>query len=126
MRSSGNSLDLLTEHELLHEDMKFHFEGFPPKAHPMAILSSMVNAAGCYYPELLAPQGAQDFSNETAFIISQVRTIAAFAYRKSRGLPIIYPKPQYSYSANFLHMLFSIRTSSSGSSILTLISIAAS
>ena len=99
--------DLLTEHELLHEDMKFHFEGFPPKAHPMAILSSMVNAAGCYYPELLAPQGAQDFSNETAFIISQVRTIAAFAYRKSRGLPIIYPKPQYSYSANFLHMLFS-------------------
>jgi citrate synthase len=99
--------DLLTKHELLHEDMKFHFEGFPPNAHPMAILSSMINAAGCYYPELLAPQEAQDFGNETAFIISQVRTIAAFAYRKSRGLPMIYPKPQNSYSANFLHMMFS-------------------
>jgi citrate synthase len=100
--------DLLTKHELLHEDMRFHFEGFPPNAHPMAILSSMVNAAGCFYPELLAPQGAQDFSNETAFIISQVRTIAAFAYRKSRGLPMIYPKPQLKYSENFLHMMFSV------------------
>jgi citrate synthase len=99
--------NLLTKHELIHEDMKFHFEGFPPNAHPMAILSSMINAAGCYYPELLAPQESQDFTNETAFILSQVRTIAAFAYRKSRGLPFIYPKPEYKYSANFLHMMFS-------------------
>jgi citrate synthase len=100
--------ELLTKHQLIHEDIKYHFEGFPPNAHPMAILSSMVNAAGCYYPELLAPQRAQDFGNETAFIISQVRTIAAFAYRKSRGLPIIYPKPEYRYSENFLHMMFSL------------------
>ncbi|MBV8898811.1 MAG: citrate synthase [Verrucomicrobia bacterium] len=99
--------DLLTKHELIHEDMKFHFEGFPPNAHPMAILSSMINAAGCYYPQLLAPQDTKDFDDETAFIISQVRTIAAFAYRKSRGLPFIYPKPQLKYSANFLHMMFS-------------------
>jgi citrate synthase len=99
--------ELLTMHELIHEDMKFHFEGYPPNAHPMAILSSMINAAGCYYPELLAPQESQDFANETAFILSQVRTIAAFAYRKSRGLPFIYPNPEYKYSANFLHMMFS-------------------
>jgi citrate synthase len=100
--------DLLTLHELIHEDMRFHFEGFPPNAHPMAILSSMVNAAGCYYPKLLAPQETQDFDEASAFILSQVRAIAAFAYRKSRGLPFIYPKPQYKYSANFLHMMFSV------------------
>jgi citrate synthase len=100
--------DLLTLHELIHEDMKFHFEGFPPNAHPMAILSSMINAAGCYYPDLLAPQETQNFDEATAFILSQVRAIAAFAYRKSRGLPFIYPKPQYKYSANFLHMMFSV------------------
>jgi citrate synthase len=100
--------DLLAKHELMHEDMKFHFEGFPAKAHPMAILSSMINAAGCYYPDLLAPQEAENFDNATAFIISQVRAIAAFAYRKSRGLPFIYPKPQYKYTPNFLHMMFSV------------------
>ncbi|MBV9999950.1 MAG: citrate synthase [Verrucomicrobia bacterium] len=99
--------DLLTKHELIHEDMKFHFEGYPPNAHPMAILSSMINAAGCYNPQLLAPQETKDFDDETAFLISQVRTIAAFAYRKSRGLPFIYPDPKLKYSANFLHMMFS-------------------
>jgi len=98
---------LLTEHELIHEDMKFHFEGFPPNAHPMAILSSMINSAGCYYPELLAPQELQDLSSASAFILSQVRTIAAFAYRKSHGLPFVYPNPAYKYSENFLHMMFS-------------------
>jgi citrate synthase len=99
--------DLLARLALIHEDMKFHFEGFPPNAHPMAILSSMINAAGCFYPELLAPQEIQNFDHATALILSQVRTIAAFAYRKSRGLPFNYPKPQLSYSANFLHMMFS-------------------
>ena len=99
--------DLLTRNEMLHEDMKFHFEGFPSNAHPMAILSSMINATGCYYPELLNPDKKVTFVLQTARLLSQVRTIAAFSYRKSRGLPIIYPKPVYKYTANFLHMMFS-------------------
>jgi citrate synthase len=98
--------DLLTENELLHEAMKHHFEGFPATAHPMAILSSMINAAGCFYPELLS-EPRNHFEVQAARLLSQVRTIAAFAYRKSRGLPIIYPKPDYKYTANFLHMMFS-------------------
>src|SRR5437870_12614673 len=44
--------ELLTQNELLHESMKHHFEGFPANAHPMAILSSMINAASCFHPEL--------------------------------------------------------------------------
>jgi citrate synthase len=99
--------DLLTHNEMLHEDMKFHFEGFPPNAHPMAILSSMINAAGCFHPRLMEGYKPQYFDRQAARLISKVRTIAAFAYRKSRGLPIVYPKPVYKYTANFLHMLFS-------------------
>ena len=99
--------DLLTRHELLHEDMKFHFQGFPAKAHPMAILSSMINACGCYSPTLLETESIPDFDLQAARLISQVRTIAAFSYRKSRGLPMNYPKPTYKYTANFLHMMFS-------------------
>ena len=88
--------ELLTENELLHEDMKHHFEGFPANAHPMAILSSMINAASCFHPELLTSEhDARSASkSQAARLLSQVRTIAAFAYRKSRGLPIIYPKPE--------------------------------
>ena len=98
--------DLLTQGELLHESMKHHFEGFPATAHPMAILSSMINAAGCFYPELLT-ENKTSFETQATRLLSQVRTIAAFAYRKSRGLPSIYPKPDYKYTANFLHMMFS-------------------
>src|SRR5512141_1443034 len=44
----GRFSELLTQNEMLHEDMKYHFEGFPPSAHPMAILSSMINASSCF------------------------------------------------------------------------------
>src|SRR5436190_7826791 len=101
--------DLLTQNELLHEAMKHHFEGFPSNAHPMAILSSMINASSCFYPELLLPSEMKaNFVVQAARLLSQVRTIAAFAYRKSRGLPIIYPKPEYKFTANLLHMMFSL------------------
>ncbi|MFH1067728.1 MAG: citrate synthase [bacterium] len=98
---------LLTEHQFLHEDMKFHLEGFPSHAHPMAILSSMINAAGCFHPGLLGPYDDASFRQQAGRLISQVRTCAAFAYRKSLGLPLIYPKTEYKYTPNFLHMMFS-------------------
>jgi citrate synthase len=100
--------DLLTDNELLHEGMRHHFEGFPPMAHPMAILSSMINASSCFYPELLVQGTNEHFERAAARLLSQVRTIAAFAYRKSMGLPAIYPKPEFKYTANFLHMMFSL------------------
>jgi citrate synthase len=99
--------EMLTENENLHEDMKHHFEGFPASAHPMAILSSMINASSCFYPGLMGPPQPERFDVQAARLISQVRTIAAFSYRKSRGLPTMYPKPVYKYTANFLHMMFS-------------------
>ena len=102
--------DLLTEHQYLHEDMKYHFEGFPTGAHPMAILSSMINAASCFDEGLMKWKWgkSQQFEVYVAKLISLVRTIAAYSYRKSKGLPLIYPKQSYKYTANFLHMMFSM------------------
>lgn len=97
----------LKDNEMLHEDMKYHFEGFPYTAHPMAILSSMINASSCFDPELTQAWEHNHFHTQAARLLSQVRTIAAFSYRKSRGLPFIYPKPDYNYTQNFLHMMFS-------------------
>ncbi|HSY09365.1 MAG TPA: citrate/2-methylcitrate synthase, partial [Candidatus Dormibacteraeota bacterium] len=101
--------DLLAEHQFLHEDMKYHFEGFPMGAHPMAILSAMINAASCFDEKIMRWQWSRtkEFDIIVAKLISQVRTIAAYSYRKSHGLPLIYPKKTYKYTANFLHMLFS-------------------
>ncbi|BDU72023.1 citrate synthase [Mesoterricola silvestris] len=103
LRFSG----LLTKYQMIHEDMKFHFEGFPSSAHPMAILSAMINAAGCFLPELNTEYDAERFEIQAAHLLSQVRTLAAYAFRKSRGLPSIYPKKKYMFTENFLHMMFS-------------------
>ena len=101
--------DLLTEYQFIHEDMKYHFEGFPTGAHPMAILSAMINAASCFDEELMRWHWGKSkgFEIYVAKLISQVRTIAAYSYRKSHGLPLIYPKKSYKYTANFLHMMYS-------------------
>ncbi|MCD6338500.1 MAG: citrate (Si)-synthase, partial [Verrucomicrobia bacterium] len=56
---------------------------------------------------LMGPANLERFPVHAARLLSQVRTIAAYSYRKSRGLPIIYPKSKYRYTENFLHMMFS-------------------
>jgi citrate synthase len=67
----------LTYHSMIHEDMKKIFEGFPPSAHPMAILSSMVASLSTYYPE-----HEQDEDLNAVRIIAKVKTLAAYAYKK--------------------------------------------
>jgi citrate synthase len=102
-----NFSDHLKQNQNLHEDMKHHFRNFPPGAHPMAILSSMINASSCYYPDLMGLPNREEFDEQAARLISQVRTIAAYSYRRSHELPFNYPKPDYDYTSNFLHMMFS-------------------
>jgi len=100
--------DLLCDQELLHEDLRHHFEGVPSNGHPMAILSAVINSLGCYHPDLLDIQTEEEFLRAAAKIISKVRTIAAWSYRKAKGLPFMYPDPGLSYCRNFLHMMHSI------------------
>ena len=99
---------LLTRHSLIHEDMKHFFEGLPATAHPMAVLSSMVMALSTYYPDALDVDNKAEFDITIARLISKVRTIAAFAYKKSIGQPFVYPQNNLKYCANFLNMMFSV------------------
>ena len=91
----------LTRHSLIHEDMKKFFEGFPPSAHPMAILSAMIASLSAYYPE-------NDNELNIIRLLSKAKTIAAFSYKKSIGQPFIYPRNDLSYTQNFMHMMFAV------------------
>jgi citrate synthase len=95
----------LTYHSMIHEDMKKFFEGYPPTAHPMAILSSMVASLSTYYPK-----SSQDELVDLNIIrlLAKVPTIAAFSYKKSIGQPFMYPKNALSYTANFMQMMFAV------------------
>ena len=94
----------LNIHSMIHEDMVHFFDRFPPAASPMSILSSMVNSLHNFYPEMEHP--LETLNITAARLLSKVRTIAAFSYRKSKGHPLVYPRFNLSYCANFLNMMF--------------------
>lgn len=101
---------LLTEHAPLREGMLRFIQSFPRDSHPMAVLSATINALGAYYPHLASNNHSNDlehFDEAAAIAISKVRTIAAHTYRVSRGLPFNYPRPNFGYCENFLHLMFS-------------------
>lgn len=98
----------LITHELLHEQVKDQFQHVPADAPPMAILSASFNHLACVNKKLLVMDDSEGLLETVASLISQVRTIAAFSYRRSMGLPFIYPDPNLRYCANFLHMMFSL------------------
>ncbi|MDR3623085.1 MAG: citrate synthase [Paludisphaera borealis] len=99
----------LTRNAPLHESFKHHFEGFLVDSPPMAILSAMVNTIACF-PGQNECDGSDEecFAEDAARLISKVRTIAAYSYRRAMGLPFNYPDPKLPYVANFLHMMFSM------------------
>jgi len=93
----------VTYHSLLHEAMKKLFEGFPPTAHPMAVLSAMVASISAYYD-----RHDEDADLNIVRLLAKTSTIAAFSYKKSVGQPFVYPRNDLSYTENFLHMMFAV------------------
>jgi len=97
---------LLNRHSMIHEDMKDFFSHYPDHSHPMAILSAMAVSLSSFYPEM-GENHKEDIDMKVTRLISKLRTIAAFSYKKSIGAPAIYPRHDLSYCENFLNMMFS-------------------
>jgi citrate synthase len=95
---------LFNDHSLVHEDMQIFYQNFPRASHPMGILSSMVNALRSFYPELQIIE--EEINITVTRLLSKVRTMAAMSYKISRGHKVVYPRPNLSYCANFLNMMF--------------------
>jgi citrate synthase len=95
---------LFNDHSLVHEDMQIFYQNFPRASHPMGILSGMVNALRSFYPELQIIE--EEINITVTRLLSKVRTMAAMSYKISRGHKVVYPRPDLSYCANFLNMMF--------------------
>jgi citrate synthase len=74
----------------------------------MAILSAMVMSLSSYYPDALSVKNHGEVDITIARLISKVRTIACYSYKRAHGQPFVYPKNSLSYCANFLNMMFSV------------------
>lgn len=97
---------MLNDHSLVHEDMRAFFEHFPKQAHPMGILSSMVNALRAFYPKISEMSLEKDINITVTRLISKVRTMAAMSYKIFKGHRVVMPRHDLTYAANFLNMMF--------------------
>jgi citrate synthase len=93
-------------HTMVHENIKKFMEGFRYDAHPMGMLVGTIGALSTFYPEANNITDLESRRLQTRRMIGKVPTIAAFAYRHSRGLPYVYPDNDLTYTGNFLSMLF--------------------
>ena len=103
--------EAFNEHSMIHEDMKNFFDAYPSTSHPMAILSAMICSMSAYYPEFTKEDPTKEEIDRIAVqLLSKVRTICAFSYKKSIGEPFVYPRHDLRYVPNFLNMMFSSPT----------------
>ncbi|MDR3177737.1 MAG: citrate synthase [Campylobacteraceae bacterium] len=95
----------LKRRSFIHEGMMKLFDAFPDNAHPMAILSAAVSTLSTFYFDHLDVDSPSEYMEMAKRIIAKIPTIAAFSYRYSRGLPIIYPNLDRGFVENILYML---------------------
>lgn len=98
----------ITQHTMLHEDLRRFFDGFPRDAHPMPVLSSAVSALSTFYQDSLDPFDKEQVEISTIRLLAKMPTIAAYAYKKSIGQPYLYPDNSLGFVENFLRMTFGV------------------
>lgn len=101
----------ITNHTLIHEDMKRFYEAYPSKAHPMGIVASLLCSLSTFYPDSQNPNRTEEEIELTIFrLLAKLPTIAAWAYKNFVGHPIVYPRNELNYEENFLNMMFGLPT----------------
>ena len=98
----------IRRHTMLHEGLRSFFDGFPRDAHPMPVLSSAVSALSTFYQDSLDPFDKEQVEISTIRLLAKVPTIAAYAYKKSVGQPMLYPDNSLGLTENFLRMTFGV------------------
>ena len=103
----ANYRQLLTKHSLVHEDMKNIFDTLPANSHPLANLATMITTLSAYYSGTYEENIILGIDLK-ARLLSKIRTLAAWSYKKSIGHPFIYPLDRLDYISNFLRMMFCV------------------
>ena len=101
----------ISEHTLVHEDVRAILDGFPSKSHPMGVLSSLVSSLTAFYPKSLDPNRSAEEVNGTIIrSIAKLPTLAAWSFKNRMRQPVIYPDNSLGYCKNFIRMMFSLPT----------------
>jgi citrate synthase len=100
--------DEIRYHTYVHTNVTKFLEGFRYDAHPMGMLLGTVGALSTFYPDAKHVQDPENRRLQRVRLVAKLPTIAAFAFRHSRGLPFVFPDNDLDYIGNFVNMTFSI------------------
>jgi citrate synthase len=100
--------DTVKYHTYVHTNITKFLEGFRYDAHPMGVLLGVVGALSTFYPDAKNIHDPENRKLQRVRLLAKAPTIAAFAFRHSRGLPFVFPDNDLDYIANFVNMTFSI------------------
>ena len=100
-------LKSIASHSLLHDQLNNIFGGFRRDAHPMAVMVGVVGSMSAFYFDNMDINDPNHRQISAQRLIAKIPTIAAWSYTYNLGLPFVYPKNEYDFGTNFLHMLFS-------------------
>ncbi len=100
--------ELIKYHTYVHTNITKFLEGFRYDAHPMGMLLGAVSALSTFYPEAKNIQDPDNRYLQRVRLLAKAPTMAAFAFRHSRGLPFVFPDNDLDYVGNFVNMTFSI------------------
>lgn len=98
----------ITHHTLLNESIKKVIDAFHYDAHPMGMLVGTLGVLSTFYPYAKDIFDQEARTRQVWRLIAKMPTIAAYAYRHSKGLPYVLPDNDLSYTGNFLNMLFKV------------------
>jgi len=101
-------VERVNRHTLVHEDFRTFLGTFPRSGHPMAVMSSAVNALSTFYPESLDPFDPATVELATVLILAKTRTITSYLHRSVTGEPLLYPDYSRGYVEDFLRMTFAV------------------
>jgi len=96
----------VTQHTMVHEQIRNFFNGFRRDAHPMAIMVGVVGALSAFYHDTLDINNPEHRASSALRLIAKMPTIAAMCYKYSIGQPFMQPRNKLHYAENFLHMMF--------------------
>ena len=95
-------------HTMVDEQLIRFYNGFRRDAHPMAIMVGVVGALSAFYHDSLDINDAEQRRIASMRLIAKMPTIAAMAYKYTKGQPFVYPTNSLSYTENFLKMMFAV------------------
>ena len=99
---------IITEHTMVHENIRRFMKGFRYDAHPMAMLVGTVGAMGSFYHDSTDVTNPQHREISAQRLIAKMPTLASYCYKHYLGQPFMYPENSLGYVENFVRMMFAV------------------